>query len=76
MVGQTVEVLLEGVSGESDLLLEGRTEAQAPEIDGHVLINDCGDLQPRVGEFFRWRLPKAWNTTLSGESSENPIDGD
>ena len=37
----TVEpVLIEGVSRESDLLLEGRTRYQAPEIDGCVLINE------------------------------------
>src|SRR5215468_4619556 len=41
-VGRTVEVLLEGSSDESDLLLAGRTEAQAPDIDGRVLINDVG----------------------------------
>ncbi|HEV8484094.1 MAG TPA: 30S ribosomal protein S12 methylthiotransferase RimO, partial [Blastocatellia bacterium] len=34
MIGRTVRVLLEGASQESDLLLEGRMESQAPEIDG------------------------------------------
>jgi ribosomal protein S12 methylthiotransferase len=66
MVGQTVEVLLEGVSGESDLLLQGRTEAQAPEIDGHVLINDCGDLQPRAGEFFPVEITESMEYDLIG----------
>jgi len=40
LVGNRVKVLLEGKSKESDLLLEGRMESQAPEIDGSVLIND------------------------------------
>ena len=35
-----MKVLLEGKSKETDLLLEGRMESQAPEIDGSVLIND------------------------------------
>jgi len=38
MVGQTLEVLVEGVSDESDLLLQGRWWGQAPEIDGHVYL--------------------------------------
>jgi len=66
MVGQTVEVLLEGVSDESDLLLQGRTEAQAPEIDGHVLINDTGDLQPRAGEFFPVEITESMEYDLIG----------
>jgi len=37
----TVEpVLIEGVSSETDLLLQGRTRFQAPDIDGCVLINE------------------------------------
>ncbi len=39
-VGQTIPVLVEGLSRETDLLLEGRSVYQAPEIDGCVLIND------------------------------------
>jgi ribosomal protein S12 methylthiotransferase len=39
-VGRTFRVLVEGPSPESELLLSGRTEGQAPEIDGSVLIND------------------------------------
>lgn len=39
-IGRTVEVLVEGLSEETELLLQGRTSQQAPEIDGVVLIND------------------------------------
>lgn len=52
MVGRTVEVLFEGRSEESDLLLKGRMETQAPEIDGQVLINDTSGREPVVGEFY------------------------
>jgi len=37
-VGTVEQVLVEGLSRESDLLLEGRTRYQAPEIDGCVYI--------------------------------------
>lgn len=40
MIGKTVPVLVEGVSPETEHLLIGRTEGQAPEIDGVVYIND------------------------------------
>lgn len=47
-VGQQLEVLVEGVSEETELLLEGRSRFQAPEIDGCVYIADgqctSGDL--------------------------------
>ncbi len=39
-VGRKEIVLVEGVSKETDLLLEGRTRYQAPDIDGCVFIND------------------------------------
>src|SRR5690606_1214970 len=38
MVGRELEVLVEGVSDESELLLEGRWWGQAPEIDGKVFL--------------------------------------
>jgi ribosomal protein S12 methylthiotransferase len=39
-VGQTVQVMVEGPSEESELLIQGRMPTQAQEIDGNVLIND------------------------------------
>jgi ribosomal protein S12 methylthiotransferase len=39
-VGERIEVLVEGPHPESDLLLRGRTAAQAPEIDGMVIVAD------------------------------------
>jgi ribosomal protein S12 methylthiotransferase len=66
MVGRTVEVLLEGHSDESDLLLQGRMETQAPDIDGHVLINDAGETQPEVGEFYRVEVTESLEYDLVG----------
>ncbi|MEW6435107.1 MAG: 30S ribosomal protein S12 methylthiotransferase RimO [Myxococcota bacterium] len=40
LVGTRLEVLVEGRSPETDLLLVGRHQGQAPEIDGQVYIND------------------------------------
>lgn len=38
--GQTLRVLVEGYSEETDLLLRGRMSQQAPDIDGQVYINE------------------------------------
>ena len=52
-IGQTIRVLFEGVSQESELLWQARTEGQAKEIDGYVLINDAPqDFKPQIGEFY------------------------
>ncbi len=40
MVGKTIDVLVEGVSDESEYLLEGRWYGQAPGIDGTVYLTD------------------------------------
>jgi ribosomal protein S12 methylthiotransferase len=45
MVGQTIEVLVEGVSDESEFLLEGRHRGQAPDIDGKVYLAN-GEAKP------------------------------
>jgi ribosomal protein S12 methylthiotransferase len=50
LVGKTVQVLVEGVSAETDLLWQGRQPGQAPEIDGVTLINDFEGEAPRRGE--------------------------
>ena len=39
-LGRTIEVLVEGVHDETELLLQGRHQGQAPDIDGKVFIND------------------------------------
>ena len=40
MVGRQLDLLVEGTSSETDLLLQGRTYGQAPEIDGVTYINE------------------------------------
>jgi ribosomal protein S12 methylthiotransferase len=66
MVGRRVEVLIEGASEESELLLKGRTETQAPDIDGHVLINDTGDEPVRNGEFYQVEITESMEYDLIG----------
>ncbi len=59
-IGREMEVLIEGPSEETDLLWQGRTMQQAPEIDGHVLINDFGSHDSLVpGTFYRAEFTEA-----------------
>lgn len=59
-VGREVEVLVEGPSEETDLLWQGRTLDQAPEIDGVVLINDFGPHEELVpGTFYRAEITES-----------------
>jgi len=53
LIGRSLPVLVEGRSEETDLLYQGRSEGQAPGIDGCVLINDCEGPPPAEGDF-RW----------------------
>ena len=66
MVGRQVEVLLEGASDESELLLKGRMETQAPDIDGQVLINDTGEQAVRNGEFYKVEITESMEYDLIG----------
>lgn len=62
-IGKRVQVLVEGLSEETDLLLQGRTSQQAPEIDGVVLINDG---QAEVGEMVTVEITENMEYDLIG----------
>ncbi len=51
-VGSVKEVMVDGLSEETELLLEGRHEGLAPDIDGVIYINDVPDdlAAPRAGQ--------------------------
>lgn len=66
-VGQTVRVLFEGESNESELLWQGRMETQAPDIDGCVLINDVPeDFAPTPGDLVNVLITEAQQYDLVG----------
>jgi ribosomal protein S12 methylthiotransferase len=67
LVGAVVEVLVEGVSPESDYLLTGRMASQAPDIDGQVYITaGTGE----IGEIQAVRFTRALPYDLVGEIVE------
>jgi len=62
MVGKEIEVLVEGVSSESEYLLEGRWYGQAPGIDGVTYLAN-GEAQP--GDLVRAKVTQAADYDLA-----------
>jgi len=64
--GRTLEAMIEGVSDETEYLLEGRLRSQAPEIDGRLLITDAGDRALQPGQIVTVRIEKTYDYDLTG----------
>ena len=50
-IGERTRVLIDGPSGESDLVVKGRLESQAPDIDAVVYLTECDPSSLRAGCF-------------------------
>jgi ribosomal protein S12 methylthiotransferase len=65
LVGREFDLLLEGESDETELLLEGRTAMHAPEIDGKVFVNDVPEeVTALPGQFYRCQITEAHDYDL------------
>lgn len=62
-IGKILPVLIEGYSEETNLLLQGRTSQQAPEIDGMIFINDG---QAEVGDIVNVEVTHSHDYDLVG----------
>lgn len=67
MIGKVLDVMVEGLSEETDLLLQGRNSQQAPEIDGVTLINSG---TADVGQIVKVRITDSLEYDLIGEIVE------
>ncbi len=63
-VGRVVEVLIEGPSPECESVTIGRSQAEAPEVDGIIFM---GNDHPPAGEFRQVRIVDARDYDLVGE---------
>ncbi len=61
--GKEMEVLVEGISLSEKYLLQGRTEFQAPEVDGVVYLND----NVPIGSFVNVKIKRALTYDLIGK---------
>jgi len=68
LIGKEVEVIIDGVSSESEFMLEGRTRGQALEIDGKVLTNDGNAKQ---GEIVKVTIEQNFEYDLLGPITKN-----
>ena len=72
MVGRTVEVLVEGPSEDSELIMQGRWSGQAPDIDGMVYVSR-GPVYP--GRIYTCTVEQATEYDLvvdAGELDDDP----
>jgi ribosomal protein S12 methylthiotransferase len=67
LINTVEEVIVEGVSEESDLLLKGRSSRQAPDIDGMVYIT-AG--QANIGDIVKLKITDSSDHDLIGEMVE------
>ena len=67
MLGQIEQVIVEGYSEETELLLKGRTSRQAPDIDGQVYIT-AG--QANIGDIVACRITDSSDYDLVAEMLE------
>lgn len=63
LVGRELDVLVEGVSEETELLLQGRHSGQAPDIDGMTYITEG---TARVGDVVRVCVDEAGDYDVAG----------
>ena len=70
MIGKIVEVMIDGISSESEFMLEGRTRGQALDIDGKVLTNDGTAKQ---GEIVKVKIEQNFEYDYIGAIVENEI---
>jgi ribosomal protein S12 methylthiotransferase len=68
LVGRQETVLVEGYSEETDLLLQGRSARQAPDVDGLVYITNG---QAEVGDIVRLKITDSSEYDLIGEIVSN-----
>jgi ribosomal protein S12 methylthiotransferase len=55
-IGRDVDVLVEGRSAEHELVVQGRLEGQAPDIDSVVYLTDCDPDDFASGQLIRARI--------------------
>ena len=69
LIGQELEVLVDGASEEHDLVMKGRHAGQAPDVDGSVYLSE-GEAHP--GQLRRVRITQASDWDLVGDLLDDP----
>ena len=64
-LGQISKILIDGPSPEHDLVVQGRLEGQAPEIDGVVYLTECDPSHYKPGQLVTAKLVSASDYDLT-----------
>ncbi len=73
-IGTEVAVLVDGPSPEHELVLQGRLEGQAPDIDPVVYLSNCDPEAHRPGQLIRARIVQARGYDLVAEPIGELVD--
>ena len=71
MIGKVIKVMVEGEHPETELLIQGRYTGQAPDIDGHVYINDTNDQPLESGQMVFVEITEVLEFDLIGRVVES-----
>ena len=74
-VGTEVDVMIDGPSAEHELVVQGRTAGQAPDIDAVVYLTDCDPAAHEPGQLVRTRVVNARGYDLVAAPLSVPIAG-
>ena len=55
-IGERVDVMVDGAAADHDLVVQGRLEGQAPDIDAVVYLTDCNPDEVRQGQLVSGRI--------------------
>ncbi len=66
-LGKKIKVLIEGEHEETELLIQGRHEGQAPDIDGKVIINDLAGREVKIGDLVEVEITDVLDYDLVGK---------
>ena len=75
-LGSEVTVMIDGPSTEHELVLQGRTEGQAPEIDAVVYLTDCDPELYRPGDLIRAEIVASRDYDLVAAPVRVPVEGE
>jgi ribosomal protein S12 methylthiotransferase len=71
--GAEIDVMIDGPSPEHELVLQGRAEGQAPDIDAVVYLTDCDPESYTTGELIRARIVDSRGYDLIATPAQVPV---
>jgi ribosomal protein S12 methylthiotransferase len=74
-IGTDVDVLIDGPSPEHELVLQGRLEGHAPDIDPVVFLTDCDSGTYSAGQLIRARVVDAKGYDLVAQPISELVNG-